>query len=262
MSVKVDTNLAPLITQANLIAAIATAMANAGLTTLFDSYNTGGIEYRVYELNFNGLIYGKVYLQISVTAALLVQQRLHTSWTVATHVGANAGTQSTGVTFVTGTSINFAAIKPTAGKEYGIVVMYQGTTIKHLGYLRPTNKPAWWDENSYAYCFIPTTIAWSAFATVAIAASPYGSATLNGSGGDGNLSNPSSDGKRDVLTGIFINSGTTGLNANTGKAARTSDELGVASATGTNVMSLIQVTVGSDEYYILNPVAGAPVIKV
>lgn len=261
MSIKVDSNLAPLVTQTNLMAAIVTAIGNLGLS-VYDSYNSGGVEFRVWELNFNGLIYGKVYLQISITAALLVQQRLYTSWTIATHVGANAGTLSTGVTFVTGTSINFAAIRPAAGNEYGIVVMYQGTTIKHLGYLRPALKPSWWDENSYAYCFIPTTAAWSVFATVAIAASPYGNPTLVGTGGDSSLSNPALDGKRDVLTGLFLNSGITGLNSNTGKACKTSDELGTAAGLGTTIMSLIQVTAGTDEYYILNPVAGCPVIKV
>jgi len=237
-------------------------MTNAGFATLYDTYNTGGIEYRVYELNFNALIYGKVYLQISVSAALAVQQRLYTSWTVATHVGLNAGVLSTAVTFATGTSINFAAIKPNTGNEYGIVILYQGTIIKHLGYVRPAIKPSWWDENSYAYCFIPTTIAWTNFATVAIAASPYGSAILVSSMGDSAMQNPAADGKRDVLTGIFINSGTSGLNANSGKACKTSDELGMASALGTTILSLIQVTVGIDEYYVLNPAQASPVIKV
>lgn len=262
MSIKIDTNLAPVISQATITSAIVTAMSNAGFGTVYDSYNSGGIEYRVWELNFNALIYGKVYLQISVTAALGIQQRLYTSWNLATDTGANAGTQSTAVTFATGASINFAAIKPNTGNEYGIVVMYQGTTIKHLGYLRPLNKPVWWDENTYAYCFIPTTIAWTAFATVAIAASPYGSATLVTNAGDSSMNTFALDGKRDVLTGLFINSGTSGANANTGKACRTSEEIGICSGSGTTLLSLIQVTAGSDEYYVLNPIASAPVIKV
>lgn len=256
MTVKTDSSLSPAITQANFMAAIVAAMTDAGFPSIFDSFSSGGTEFRIWELNFNASTFGKAYLQVSLTAGLAVQSRLFTAFNAATDTGTNGGTQATAVTFTTGTSISFSAFKPTTGSEFRQVLIQQGSTVAAIAYVRPANIPSWWDENSHLYCFLPTTPSWATMATAATAASPYGSATLSTSVGDSSLTNAAPNGKRDVLAGFFINSGTSSPNANSGKAGKTSDEIGIGACSGLTILSIIQVIAGVEEYYVLSPGAG------
>jgi hypothetical protein len=177
--------------------------------------------------------------------------RLFAGWNATTHVGTSGGTQGTAVGFNASTTITFSAFKPNlGGLEFKTVLVQQGTLVSSISYLRPASMPSWWDENTYPYCFHPINPTWATLTTTAV--TPYGALNLTTSVGDTSLVNSNPGGQRDVLGGLFINSSTTGANLNSGKAGRTSNEIGIGATTSLGLLSIIQVIVGVEEYYVMS----------
>lgn len=254
--------LQPTFTVVQLADAIKAAMTNAGFSAIFDEYTSGTDRFLVYQLVFDtGKTYGTVYLVIKINASFAVTQRLYTSWNKNTRVGDNAGTETTtsGATLVNNAQVEFVGFS--RSPEFRIVALFQGTVSIFLGYIRPENKPNWWDENVYPYAFIPVSN--SNFTTW------YGTALTPYSGGAGTggrlqahlnvaqfgTQNPVT-GRRDILSNILFYS-----SANEGIAGRSSADLVQVAATNLLKKDIIQVNPGTEEYYLLNGVAGGLAVR-
>jgi hypothetical protein len=253
----------PTFTQTNFTDAIKTAMNNAGFGAVFDEYTSGTDRYLIYQLVFDAnKIYGTVYLVIRVTGALAVTQRLYTNWNKTTRVGDNAGseTSSSGAIFVNNAQVDFVGFA--RSPEFRLVALYQGTASVFLGYIRPENKPSWWDENAYSYAFVPVSssnfVQW-----YGTAMSPYTGSVGTKDRLQAHLSvaqfgtpNPITN-KRDILSNILFYA-----YSNEGIAGRSSSDLVQLASTNLLRKDVIQVTVGAEEYYLLNAVAGGLGVRI
>lgn len=260
---KTESSVAPNITQASLIAGIKSAMAATGYSSNpFDEYTSGTDRFLVYQITFDAAkTYGVVYLQIKVTSALAVAQRLYTGWDAVAHTGTNPGTETavTGATFASNIQIDFLGLAKSP--EFRIVGIYQGNTYCFLGYLRPENKPTWWDENSFPYCFIPLSSSnWLTWYTAGI--TPYTGSLSTSGRVQSNFTvsqmanvNPITN-RRDIVSGLMLFAA-----SNEGIAGRTSNDVAMVSATGLARRDAIQVAAGVEEYLLLLPTAGGPAIR-
>lgn len=250
-----NSNLLPTITQANLTTAIKNALAAANFPTLFDEI-VGSPNILIYEITLNGsATFGKAYLEIEISATRVVRQRLHTNWDPIANTGVNSGAYGPSITFNDGTEITFRGFERSS--EARILGIRQSSTIQFLGYIYPTNKPTWWNENSSLYAFIPAKNTFLTLNGAAAGNSPYGNGVYTTSLGRAQMasSNPVTS-KRDVVTGILLYS-----NANQGAAGRTSDNLVMVAGSGLGIYDLIQVTAGVEEYTILTPAAGGLALR-
>lgn len=257
----INSALSPAITQTNLVAAIKTAMTDAGFNSVpFDEFTSGTDKILVYDQTFNAATFGKVYLWVKITTALAINQQLYTAWNATTHTGTNGGTASTAITFAAGSQINFKAIKQNTTKEYQLLFVTQSTTVKVLGTLRPASKPSWWDENSYPFYFIPPAATFATLQSTANATMPYtgsSASTFTSSLNNPNMSaaNPITS-KRDVLAGVVLYP-----NSLQGVAGRTSDDLVMVAAAGLTRFDTIQIDPGVEEYILINPAVGGLAIR-
>jgi len=249
-----NSNLLPTITQANLTTAIKNAMAAAGFPVLFDEVSNPTRSKVIYEIPLNSnATFGKAYLEIEINYVLNVRQRLHLDWDRVNNAGWGSGPWGPQVEFNFNTEIAFRGFEKS--DECRIVGVQQSSTTHFLGYLRPINKPIWWNENNYLYCFIPGSnnfITWNGAAT-----SPYGNATYTSNLGRAQMAtaNPITS-KRDVVTGILLYS-----NSNQGACGRTSDDLVMVSGSGLGFYDIIQVIPGQEEYTVLVPAAGGLALR-
>jgi len=250
-----NSNLLPTITQANLTTAIKNALAAANFPTLFDEVS-GNPHRLIYEIVLNNTAtFGKAYLEIEITNDLKVQQRLHTNWDPIANTGVNSGPWGVQVEFNNSTEITFRGFEKS--DESRLVGIRQSNIVHFLGYLRPANKPTWWNENSSLYCFIPAANNFITWHGADASNSPYGNATYTSSLGRAQMasSNPITS-KRDVVTGILLYA-----NSNQGACGRTSDDLVMVSGSGLGIYDLIQVTANVEEYTLLNPAAGGLALR-
>lgn len=250
-----NSNLLPTITQANLTTAIKNAMAAANFPTIFDEVNATNNQL-IYEVTLNGAAtFGKLYLEIEITPARLVRQRIHTNWDPIANTGVNSGAYGPSITFNDGTEITFRGFEK--ANESRIIGVRQSNTIQFLGYIYPENIPTWWNENSSLYAFIPAANTFNTLNGAAAGNSPYGNGVYTSSLGRTQMasSNPVTS-KRDVVTGILLYS-----NANQGAAGRTSDDLVMVAGSGLGTYDLIQVTPEVEEYTILSASAGGLALR-
>ncbi len=249
-----NSNLLPPINKTNLTVAIKNALAAAGFPVLFDEVSTNTTDRVIYEIALNNAAnFGKAYLEIEINYILQVRQRLHTDWDRVNNTGWGSGPWGPQVQFNFNTEITFRGFEKS--DECRLVGIRQSSTTQFLGYLRPINKPIWWNENNYLYGFIPganNLIAWNGAGN-----SPYGNATYTSSLGRAQMAtaNPITS-KRDVVTGILLYS-----NSNQGACGRTSDDLVMVSGSGLGFYDIIQVIPGQEEYTVLVPAAGGLALR-
>jgi len=249
-----NSNLLPPINKTGLTVAIKNALAAAGFPVLFDEVNSTTTDRVIYEIPFNNTAnFGKAYLEIEIDYTLRVRQRLHLDWDRVNNTGWGSGSWGPQVQFNFNNEITFRGFEKS--DECRLVGIRQSNTVQFLGYLRPTNKPVWWNENNFLYCFIPGSnnfITWNGAAT-----SPYGNATYTSNLGRAQMAtaNPITS-KRDVVTGILLYS-----NSNQGACGRTSDDLVMVSGSGLGFYDVIEVTPGEEEYTIIHPAAGGLALR-
>jgi len=250
-----SSSLSPTITQANLTTAIKDALAAANFPTPFDE-TTGSTNQIIYEIVLNNsATFGKAYLEIEISSTRQVRQRLHTGWDPATKTGVNTGAWGPQVQFNDNTEITFRGFEKS--NECRLIGIRQSNTVQFLGYLRPVNKPAWWNENSSLYCFIPGTNDFVTWLGAAANNSPYGNATYTSTLGRAQMASPNPiTSKRDVVTGVLLYT-----NSNQGAAGRTSDALVMVSGSGLGIYDIIQVTPNVEEYTLLVPAAGGLALR-
>jgi len=257
VATRINTTLAATITQNNLIAALKTAFANAGFSTLYHEYtNTGnGNKGLVYEIvNDASKIYGKLYFRVVVTTALVISSDVNTAWDTATLTASNGSTTNSFTALSTSSSISFAAFS--AGSEFKMVVLVQSSSIIPLGILIPASRPSWWDLNLWSWGFLPTSSTFGTLRSTAI--NPYSNdsfSILAISNGSLATANPQTN-KRDVLTGLILGSASGG-----GIAGKTSEDIAIVCASGSSRYDTIQPTGTTQIFTILNNAAGGFAVR-
>lgn len=155
------------IAQANLTTGIDTALLAAGFSTAIAT-QTGAINRLVYSKVVNaGATKSTVFLEIQITTALAVTARISDNYNTTTFTATNQSNPSTSVTFVAGTNILATSFNH---PEVNCISLLQGSVYTNFGIARPANKPSWWDENLFLYCFL---IAAPVFRLPALTANPH-----------------------------------------------------------------------------------------
>ena len=122
---------------------------------LFHSYQSGSSEGRVMALQQSSATKGTVFLQYVISSGGTVTYSLNEGWNTSTNVGTNASASSS-IAITTGTT-NFT-IYVINHPEFKGLVLEQGTVQGILGIIRLLKNnliPSWWNENLFAYAFIP-----------------------------------------------------------------------------------------------------------
>jgi hypothetical protein len=60
----------------------------------------------------------------------------------------------------------------------GVYVYQQGAANYFLGYMRPANKPTWWDEDTYPYTYIPMNTSFLMYRGFSRELSPFDKSTI------------------------------------------------------------------------------------
>jgi hypothetical protein len=261
------TTLAPAITQANLGAAVRTAMAPIAGTPIDEFTDASGNLQQIYRLNFNAKAAGTVFLQIQLTAALVFSQRLHIDWNTVTRTSPSIAVSTALIAAPTTVAIiaNAAITLTTFSHPEVAVVMLQqqsaGTLQScFLGYVRPGLIDQDWNEEIYPYCFIPTDLNLEAYAGLIGARSPYNHAAGSFYAIE---SNPRMSGisplrnKPDIYLGSGWFSPT-----NAGSCGKFTTEIARACGTGAKRGDILQVTPGVEEYVLFRDGANGLALRV
>lgn len=242
---KTSTTLQSGFTQANLADEIKAAFIAFGFTLVEDYTATDRL--LVFSYAFDATkTFGTIYLRVRLTAALAVNQSIGTAWNTTTKAIANESTASTAVGFIATSPLEI--ISYSRGSELKFLQLSQGTTTTtFLGTIRPENKPSWWNENTYPYCFIPNCNSNPNYFSTLYSSSlnPYSNNQCNLLF-SGALSTANSvTGKRDVVAGLLLLS-----NSNQGIAGKTSTDIALAAASGLAKLDTLQVS-AAEEYTLL-----------
>lgn len=252
---RTTTMLASNITQATLVSALLTAFSNAGYSAPVDNYTSGTDRIIVYRFDSDvSKTFGQNYLRVRITSAFQILHQILTSWNATTKTGNNGSVEVALATIATTSIINFDALN--GGNEYKLVVVTQTTTSFILGIICPENKPTWWDINVWPYGFIFLSINLNSFRGSTL--NPYSnsdySSFLNSTAmGLANTQNN----RRDVLTGVVILSA-----SNRGVAAKTSDDLAIACASGSSKFDILSFPDSTAQYLVINNVSGGLAFRI
>jgi len=166
--------IAPPLTQASVLAGMKEVLSQLGYTTPVDTYNAAGIEYVVYQVVVNGSTKGTVYLRFQVGAAssggALGLLEMADGWNAGTHASTGStATISALTTYGSTTQSSLVLYGFSSDNNEGnfFIPVLESTTGVPSGWMRPANKAAWYDENTYRFIFCPTNTGWSTSWTTA-----------------------------------------------------------------------------------------------
>ncbi|NJM23519.1 MAG: hypothetical protein HC787_11015 [Nostocaceae cyanobacterium CSU_2_110] len=254
IATRTDTTVAATVTQTSLVNALITAFTSAGFSTAIDNYTVSTDRILVYKVDVDSTkTFGSNFLRIRITSALQVFQQVMTGWNVTTKVATNASTEVSMGIFVTTTSIQFVALS--AGLEGKFVACTQGTLFMLLGLLVPSERPTWWDLNSWSwgFIFISTTL----LALRSSARFPYSSSEYEflSSVRIANF-NPQTN-RRDVLSGnVLLTSGNAGI------AGKTSRDIGLACGSGSARYDTFSFPPDTKQYLLINNTASGLAMRI
>ncbi|MBD1864184.1 MULTISPECIES: hypothetical protein [Trichocoleus] len=125
--------------------------------TLVDDYVSGD-RFLVFSYTFDATkTYGTAFFRVRFYyGTYTVTQAVGTAWNASTKVLANEGTGSTFVNMLS--SIELYVTTYVNGDRYRLLYLSQGNSNNNvvvLGFIRPSNKPSWWNENQSPYVFYP-----------------------------------------------------------------------------------------------------------
>lgn len=255
VATRIDSFIAPVITQQSLYDGIKAAFANAGFVSPFDEYTSGTERYLVFAIVLDSSkTYGTSYLRIRLLNNLAVVQSIYSTWTVANHTGTNPSQEVGYTTPVNNAQINFVSLN--GGDEYKLIMLMQGTIVIPLGFISPANKPTWWDLNAWNYCFFPTSTIFDTWRTTNL--NPYANTDHNNSLNVARMGNANSQtNRRDLLPGIIVYT-----TSNQGISGRTSDDLVSVAGNGTTRYDVLQIPGDTKEYLILYPASGGLAVRI
>lgn len=252
---RLDSFVAPTLTQQNIYDGIKQAFSNAGYAAPFDEFVTGTDKVVVYAIVLdNTKTYGTTYLRVRVTTTFIIGQQLFSTWNTATDTGTNGSTEVTYPALVNNVQVNFTALNGLT--EYKIVLLTQGTNSIVLGFFSPANKPVWWDLNAWNYAFIPTVSTFASFRSTLL--NPYNSTENDSILNNTRLGTANTQtNRRDLLPGIVFFTQT-----NQGISGRSSDDLVMVAAVGATRYDTVQIPNDTKQYLVLNPAAGGLAVRI
>lgn len=256
VATRIDSFIAPNITQQSFYDGLKQAFTNAGYPAPFDDYTSGTERIIVYAVVIDATkLAGTAYLRIRITTALVLGIQIYSGWSTSTRTGSNGSTEIVYTALVNNIQINLIALN--ANPEYKFVLVQQSAFCLPLGYFSPVNKPSWWDLNSFPYAFLPDGISFNVVRTPTL--NPYGNSEH-----DIGLSNATRLGtanrisnRRDILQGLILLS-----QSNAGLSGRTSDDMVLFSGSGTTRFDILQVPGSTNQYLVLNPSNGGLALRV
>lgn len=254
IATRIDSFIAPTLTQQTLYDAIKQAFTNAGYPAPFDEYLSGTDRVVVYAIILDSTkVYGTSYLRIRITTTLVIGQQIYSTWVISNHTGTNGSLEITYTTLLTTTQVNFVCLN--ANPEYKLILLTQGALYFVLGYIIPEFKPDWWDLNAWNYSFIITSNTFGAIRSTAL--NPYGNSDYDTSLNNGRMStaNPQTN-RRDILPGVIFYT-----QASQGIAARSSDDWVMSAVNGATKYDILQQPGDTKQYLVLNPANGGLAVR-
>lgn len=244
------TTLIPTLSKSTLGPAIQTAMNNAGFSNPIDTISST-TDSQIYSYAFNGSTKGTVYLRINISDTT-IQQTMGDGWNTAT----DTGTNFLGQNAYSYTNTNTLTLYAINHDELRMVILYfaASSAAIALGYIRPANKPSWWNENANLYCFN----AWGSTST------PIGRGNVCGSNpfsiasaasandfrcDDVRMIDANPSGNRDVVRSPVFSGIQSPARHPVG---RFSSDVAIACANNMAFPDKVQVSAGVEEYFILN----------
>lgn len=251
---RIDTSVAPSVSQLNVYDGIKVAFANAGYSAPIDDYISGTDRILVYQITIDATkVYGSAFLKIRVSSTRVIGQQILTNWNVSTHAGLNANTESVYTALTSTNQVNFTALN--GGVECKIVIVQQGAVAIFLGYISPENRPSWWNLDSFVYIFHPSSSALSTWKGVNF--TPVGDVDLACSLGVAFMADANSQtNRRDILPGIIFYS-----RGNQGIVGKSSDDLAMVAASGTTRFDTLQIPNDTKEYLLIAPFSGGLAVR-
>lgn len=251
---RADSNLAANFTQSTLADAIKQAFTNAGFANPVDDFTSGSDRILVYsQVVDSAKTYGTNYIRVRIASSLTLFQQILTGWNASNHTGSNGSSEYAYNSQSLNSSSPVTIISLNGGNEYKFVCISQGGYFWILGILTPSNRPNWWDLNSFSYGFIPVNTYWNSWRSSTM--NPYANADYSVSLSYAEMSNPNPiTNKRDITTGLLFYS-----KSNAGIACKTSDDLVQCCANGIARYETIQAS--GNQYLVINPGAGGLAVR-
>jgi hypothetical protein len=249
------TDLASPITATSLRDWLRDSLIAAGFPPALKTYTVGTDQFVVWQMDFDPTkTYGRPFYRIRVTAGLIVTHAVGATWTDATNTLGNPSQDTHSITYASNASISGWGF---ASDEFRLLSTSQGSLQQLLGYFRFADAPAF-NEASFPKIFIPANA--DATSVTSTALTPYSSLVLPTSLGLANLASPDTYlQQRTQISGVFLYGP-----ANTGVAARSSDDLAMGACTGMARGDVFQVPGSSplEQFVLLKPGAGAMLIRI
>ncbi|BDA73058.1 hypothetical protein CAL7716_072240 [Calothrix sp. PCC 7716] len=244
VATRIDSALAATITQTSLVNALITAFTNAGYSAAFDNYTSGTDRVLIYRFDADASkTFGSNFLRIRVTTALVINVTIGTAFNTSTKALSNGSTEIVFTALSTTVNINFTALN--AGSEARLVLLTQGATFIPLGMIIPANRPSWWNLDSWNYGFIFIASAMSVIRSSSI--SPYSNSDYEIFSSTRLSAINTQTNRRDVLTGLILLT-----QSNAGVAGKTSDDLGIAAATGSARFDTLSFPDNTQQFLLVN----------
>ncbi len=153
-AVLTQTIITATLTQAKMVAGLATALTNAGFTA-YPSYNISSSIGQTFYCTYNNNPKGTVYLNIVVTPSGNITSTIYDSWNNTTNTGTNASLGANTTTNYLSNSSNQMVLTAVSHPEFkGVIIVQPSATNGIIGVLRPSNVPIWWNENIWLYAFL------------------------------------------------------------------------------------------------------------
>ncbi|WNN89705.1 hypothetical protein [Gloeocapsopsis dulcis] len=255
IAARIDSFVAPTITQQSLYDGIKQAFTNAGYPAPTSEFLSGTDRVVVYAVILdNTRIYGTTFIRIRVTTGLVVAQQIFATWNAGTNSGTGNSSELIYTAFASNVQINFVALN--AASEFRLVMLFQGSIYFPLGFIAPQSRPAWWNLDAWNYCFLPVSSTFALLRGSTI--NPYSNTEHDTSLNIGRMviANTITN-RRDILQGVI-----TYTQSNQGISGRSSDDLIMVAASGTTRFDIVQVPGSTNQYLILNPATGGLAVRV
>lgn len=255
IATRIDSFIAPTITQINLYNAIKQAFSDAGYPAPVSDFTSGTDRVLTYAVVLDASkVYGTSFIRVRITSGLVVAQQIFATWNISNNTGTGASTELTYTAFAINAQVNFVALN--ANPEFRLIAVFQGGIYFFLGFISPTNRPNWWNLDAWSYCFLPTGTNFALLRGTTF--NPYGNTENDTSLNAGRMvvANTQTN-RRDILPGVILFT-----QSNQGISGRTSDDLVMVAANGTTRFDIMQIPGDTKQYLLLNPATGGLAVRI
>lgn len=229
-------------TQAELIAGINTAMLRAGYPALNSQWEDSSGTHLAYSFTADKAVaQGRATVEVIISTSNYVRTRIHSADFSANTTTSTAQSAYTANTLFSSTSQDAVILHSINHPELRGTMVSQGNSSHFLGYLRPADKPYWWDESKESFFLCPYN---GAFDRFDCCLSPYSRSDFYRETNSGfYYTNPKTE-KPEIAQGLMMR-----YYSNYGSAGKTSTDLGNAAAYGQKIGNLF--TPSATEQFLL-----------